>query len=462
MAETAQHTGVPSRVRFFLGQRTADLAVPSDVPLADVLTAVLPQLTGHPGAPRPEDWLLHRLGAAALDQERTPAMLRLLDGESLYLSPKSASLEPFGSAAGVLDGAAVAAGPRPWTPAASRLALHVSGTTTMLAAFGLALFAIRPEGLQAVAAAVGAVALIVTAAFVSWSGGDRRTALLLSGGAMANAAAAGWFSVVAAHPVADPATYWSAGAAAAAIATCAGLVCVPHSGPLFTGVLAGVVLLAVPALLVALRLSTPGHAAAVGLSLTLVAALFVPGTAFRLSGLTLPLLPTNAEELGEDIEPFEHAVVTARGTATLRYLKGLHVGLGVAQCALLTVLWADDGAFTLWFAIVLAALLFLRARHLSGMVQRWAVLVPAALAAGSAGFHAVAGQAPIGRLLGLGLPALAAGLILLVLSRALPGRRLKPYWLRAVDLLESLTALCLFPLLLGVLNVYELMRELGS
>jgi hypothetical protein len=53
-------------------------------------------------------------------------------------------------------------------------------------------------------------------------------------------------------------------------------------------------------------------------------------------------------------------------------------------------------------------------------------------------------------------------MVLLLLSTWLPGRRLKPYWLRAVDILESLTAVAVFPLLLGVLDVYMTMREMGS
>ena len=56
-------------------------------------------------------------------------------------------------------------------------------------------------------------------------------------------------------------------------------------------------------------------AAAIGLVVTLVAGAFVPTTAFRLSGLTLPMLPGGPEQLAEDIEPVPSRVVVDRGTA---------------------------------------------------------------------------------------------------------------------------------------------------
>ena len=54
------------------------------------------------------------------------------------------------------------------------------------------------------------------------------------------------------------------------------------------------------------------------------------------------------------------------------------------------------------------------------------------------------------------------GVGLLYLVDVMPGRRLRPYWGRLVDILESFTAVALLPLLLQVLHVYGLMRGLAG
>jgi hypothetical protein len=55
---------------------------------------------------------------------------------------------------------------------------------------------------------------------------------------------------------------------------------------------------------------------------------------------------------------------------------------------------------------------------------------------------------------------LAFAACLLAASRALPGRRVLPYWGRAADLAETLTALGLIPLVFQVLGLYAYVRGL--
>jgi hypothetical protein len=57
---------------------------------------------------------------------------------------------------------------------------------------------------------------------------------------------------------------------------------------------------------------------------------------------------------------------------------------------------------------------------------------------------------------------LAVGVGLFVSAGRVPFRRLRPYWGRVVDILESLTAVAVLPALLALLNVYELARGLAS
>ena len=84
------------RLRFRTPEQGFELAVPADVPLADLLPAVL----GYGGPDLGErgleqgGWVLQRLGGAPLDEHRTPGELGLHDGEQLFLRPRRAQLPP--------------------------------------------------------------------------------------------------------------------------------------------------------------------------------------------------------------------------------------------------------------------------------------------------------------------------------------------------------------------------------
>lgn len=57
---------------------------------------------------------------------------------------------------------------------------------------------------------------------------------------------------------------------------------------------------------------------------------------------------------------------------------------------------------------------------------------------------------------------LAAAAVLAITGWTLPGRRLVPYWGRAVDLLHLLFAIALVPLALLVTGLYGYLRGLNS
>ena len=76
---------------------------------------------------------------------------------------------------------------------------------------------------------------------------------------------------------------------------------------------------------------------------------------------------------------------------------------------------------------------------------------------GGAG-HGLAAALPVQARLPLFGAALVLAVVLLVCEHALPGRKLRPYWGRVVDILETLCAVALIPLLLAVLNVYALVQ----
>jgi type VII secretion integral membrane protein EccD len=440
------------------------LALPGDVPLLDLLPAVLARL-GHGLADQGVDhegWVLQRLGEAPLDESRTPAELNLLDGETVYLRPRSDQLPPV-DWDDLVDGVADQVRSRTdvWTPQRSRWMLVTAAAAALLTGFGLVW--ISGPSVPSAATAVGfAVVLLVFAAVVSRVVRDPVTATVLAGVGFAYALLAGWFG----PEVLDPGVALAprlAGVCVFGLAALAiGLAGVADAALLFVGALTLLLLLVVPVLIAALSPASGWQAASVGLVLTVVVGLFVPVTAFKLGGLTLPALPTTAEQLQEDIDPVPYQLVVDKGVATAKYQTALHVALGAAQLVLAAVVVSHGAAWTMILAAVFALVLFLRSRHLGGAVQRWSVLVPAGLTVVFELLRIGAGSDPFTRMTAVWSPLLVVAMALLVASAKLPERRLRPYWGRAVEIFESMAAISLLPLLLAVLDIYHLMRGLAG
>ncbi|MET0190789.1 MAG: type VII secretion integral membrane protein EccD [Pseudonocardia sediminis] len=463
--EQLQHrTTTSGRLRFVLGDKATDIALPAEVPLADLLPAVLPQFGAEwieQGADH-EGWVAQRLGEAPLDEDRTLAELGLLDGETILLRPRADQLAPIDFddiVAGV--GEQVGRHPRAWTPARSRVMLRAGSVAALLLGVPL-LLAGGPAVVQAVVAAVVSLGLLAASALVARGAGDPLVGTILAGVSACYAAVAGGTLVLALDPVASPMTVLACAAAGALEALTVGLILVADGALLFIGAITFSIALAVAGLIGAVSPASVSQAAACALMVTLILGTFVPSIAFRLSGLSLPLLPTGASELNEDIEPVPHQLVVDRGTAVVGYSDALHIGMGAAQAILLAVVVAAGDGWAMIYTAVVALLLFLRSRHPDGLLQRWSVLVPAGLAVAANLLVLGAAQDTLGRLLGVWLPVIAVGALLLLGSDRLPGRRLRPYWGRAVDIFESLTAVATLPLLLQVLGVYATMRGLAG
>jgi type VII secretion integral membrane protein EccD len=465
MEERTQHrTSSPGRLRFVLGEKTTDVALPAEVPLGDVLPAVLSQFGAEwieQGAEH-EGWVVQRLGEPALDEERTPTELNLLDGEALYLRPRADQLPPI-DYDDLVDGVGeqIRNHPGAWSPRRTRWMLLI-GSTAVLAIGLLVLLMGGAPAPRAALAGVTALAMLAGAALSARAVVDSVAATMLAAVAAGYTTVASSLLVSAIDPPASWMVHWASAGMGALVALCAGLAVVADAALLFAGALTAVLLVTIPTFIGSLNMLSAPHAAAIGLTISLILGLFVPGVAFRLSGLTLPMLPTNSEELKEDIDPVPHQVVVDRGAATVGYLIALHIGAGLAQSVLLLMFLPATGLFPILLSAVIGLLLFMRAKHLDGVVQRWAVLVPAGIAMVTVVLRLGATQDFSSRVLALWFPAAVVGVILLLLSLKLPGKRLRPYWGRTADIFESLTAIAVLPLLLGVLNVYQQIRGVSG
>jgi type VII secretion integral membrane protein EccD len=461
---TRQRLAAPVRLRFVLGNRTADIALPGETPLIDLLPEVLlqldPEAADH-GAEH-DGWVVQRLGGEPLDEERTAVELHLLDGETLYFRPRAEQLPPI-DFDDLVDGVGEQSRTSPyrWSDSRTRAMLLTFGALALTGGL-LVLGLDGPVGVRAGVAALLAVLLLAAAGLVSRAIPDPQTGTLLAAGAAAHAALAGWLGAEAIAPYSSTAVRVALASLAVLVALAAGAALVAAGALLFTGAIAFVATGAVTALLAAVGPVTAQEAAACGLVFTLLIALMLPPLGFRLGGLALPLLPGKPEQLSEDIEPAPYRLVADRGSAGLAYHAALTVGVGAAQTIGAAVLVARGGLWPMILALVIAALMSMRSRHLSGLVARWATVTPAIALVLFDLLRFAADRSDLARAAVLAPAVVAVAGALLTAAGTLPGRRLRPYWGRTVDILEIVIAVSLIPLLGAVLGIYPMVRAWAS
>ncbi|MGP4017775.1 type VII secretion integral membrane protein EccD [Saccharopolyspora sp. 5N708] len=452
------------RLRVLVKDRSVELALPTDVALVDMLPAILqhagPELADE--GVEHEGWVLQRLGKAPLDENRTAAEIGLLDGETVHLRPRAASL-PEIDFDDLVDGIADQVRRRPdrWTDALSRwMLLAFSGLSLVL---GLLVLGMDGSALtRTIASGAAAAALLVAATAIARSTSDTVTATVLALLSVPYAVVCGWFLPLAVDAHAGTDVNVTCAAVLVVVALAAGLLGTADAALLFVSALFAAVLAAVTALINTTTPADTGQAAAIGLVLCLITLGFVPTSAFRLAGLSLPMLPTSADEFTEDTDPIPHRIVVQRSVVADRYMTALYLTLGVLQVVLFAVIVHTGSMWSMIMVAVAGLLLLLRSRHIDGARQRWALLVPAGFCLSADALRLAAGLDPFNRLWFAFAGALLLALLFVVASKTLPGRKLRPYWGRAVDILETLSALALIPLLLAVLDVYMFVRGLAG
>lgn len=440
--------------------RVLDLAVPSDIPLADLL----PVIVEHVGDDLPESglehggWALQRIGGAPLDPEGTPDSLALRDGSVLLLRPLAEALPPV-RFDNLVDGvtATVRGLPHSWTPEASRWSLRVALLSVMAAAFAVLATSGADRSSRA-ALAAGAALLALAGA-----GAGGRTLADRPGAVLLGLAASPFAALCAALVVGGGAGGEGPGArllaASAAWGICAVLAMtvvatwavafVPSVVVALAGILAGVLMLTG-----GYTFSQAAGAAAVP---AVVFGAFVPMLSFSLSGLRLPPLPTNADQLQEGIEPYPSTELTARTVVADHWMTGLYVAVGVICSMSLCGLARHPHLPETVTGGLLALVLVLHGRDLGNTWQRLALVLPGALGAALLTVCAARPHGQDGQL-AAAAGLLAAAVAVAVMAWTVPGRRMLPYWGRAGDLLQSAAAIGLLPGMLWVLDVYADLR----
>ncbi|WP_159671705.1 type VII secretion integral membrane protein EccD [Streptomyces mexicanus] len=443
-----------------------DLAVPSDVPVADLLPTLLRYVgeNAEEAGLEHAGWVLQRLGDAPLDEDATLAQAGLTDGSVLHLRPHTEAL-PEARLDDLVDGIADTARRRlhNWTPDAARASLVSAAAAVVLGALVMLFWPGTPGMSRPVCAGVAGMLLLVGAGSASRAMGDRISAQGLGLLVAPCLALAAW--VLPGGEVTGPdatrvvgARLLAAGAAGAGGAVLA-LAATGLGAPslLATAVVSVAAALA-GALMAYSGLDAQGAAAVVGAAVALSAG-FVPALAFKLAGMRMPALPSDARQLQEDIEPYHSEEGAARTELAGRWITALFAATAVSVAAALVPLTHRPGTAQALTAGALTALLLLHARGLVHVGQRlalasaavWGLLLLArAWAVGSA-----PGTRPVvfGALL-----ALAA--VLTLAAWVVPGRRMLPYWGRAAEILHTAVAVAVLPLTLWVAGLFGWLRGL--
>ncbi|MFJ4626867.1 type VII secretion integral membrane protein EccD [Streptomyces sp. NPDC088847] len=440
----------------------ADLAVPVTTPVSALLPVLLRHTAAGPdtqGTP----WTLQRLGEDPLDPEATPESAGLRDGDVLHLRPAEAAL-PALHFDDVSDGVAhtVGSGPGRWRPELTRK-LGLALACLALAALAAALLGAGPGPLTAVTA--GAIALVLAAGCASAARMHAVPgAILVAGvGAFGFAALAGTTLREGPSGGFAPGTTGILVAAGCVVALAGGLLAL-GALPL---VVPGTVLLTAVAAAVGAGLAETAGLHGFQAASVVAVGLFVlghlaPRLALRTARLRVPQLPHDAEELQQDIEPEPGERVTGRVTVATACLDAIGISSALVWAVALWLLADREHGWTGWLLpLCLSLAVLLRARGTNGTLQRVPAVLAGAYGLGLVLIVRVAPTGPVGRASVLAA-LLAAALLLLVGAWRLPRARLLPVWGHLGDLLETVTAIALLPLLLQVLHAYTYFRGLAG
>ncbi|MER7078181.1 type VII secretion integral membrane protein EccD [Saccharopolyspora kobensis] len=438
--------------------RNFDLAVPTDVPLIDLM----PTIISYAGSQVEEaglehgGWVLQAVGGEPLDEESTPEALGLQDGETLYLRSRQEAM-PAVHFDDLVDGVATGMQDRPWSwkPAATKRLLHAS---TLVAAGIIWLGLLLPGDSLVRAIASGVVAMLLLAA----SGSASRAVGDAMAGTAFGLAAVPYFALagfLAPGPEASGMAVLlaaSATAAGGAVLALAASGTHPHA---FLGVLVTCAFGLITALL-SLLTGTLAEAVSATALIAVLFGAFVPGLSFRVAGLKMPPLPTNADQLQEGIDPHASRHVLERAAIADRYMTSLYLAVGAVCMTAVVGLLTEPHWATYTMAGVLSAILLLHGRDVGGIWHRLSVVLPGLLGC-TVLVLALSMQDLFGRLLVFAGVALV-GTALMVAGWTVPGNRLVPYWGRAADILHVVLAVSLIPLMLTVLGVFGWIRAFNG
>ncbi len=474
------------RVTIVAPDSRIDVALPDDVPVADVQPEILrlARQTAAEGAP--VGYHLVRRDGTVLDSARSFAAQRILDGELLTLRPFSESLPPavFDDVSDAVA-SAVSRDRSLWRGDLTRAAgLTAGGVLSALLAFVAWTADPRHDmhGLPGILAGVAGVLLVVLGCVRARVYDDRAAAVALGLGALPNVGVAGSGLLSLSEGQGVGRLQFLLACAAVLVASVVLALCSPRADGPFVAFVAASGVGLVATFVALLGDWSPAEIAALCAPVAVGALAFLPGLSLRFARLPIGFeAPTGGTRgaYGADPEPHE-PVDAARVEAQARRGHELLVGL-VGGCSLLAVgsalvLGFSDGPWARLLALATGIALLMRAQLFRYTAQVATVLAAVlgslvALGLGLA-IHTPDGllkQALAGDRTDLDirtvwlLAAIAAAAALVTAIGLMASRSgLTPFWGRFLEIAEGFVLLTLVPLALAVFDVYTSVRSMTS
>ncbi len=459
-------SGGLTRVTIMAPKARVDLAIPSNVALANLV----PTLLKYAGSELADDgaaqggWTLSRLGGAILDNGRTPAQLDVRDGEILYFNPRG-QVAPELVFDDLVDAVAAATRNRTgrWELPATRGFATVFGALALLGGAVVDLFAGPPQ-LPGAAVGLGVgLILIVTAAILSRMGRERRGSMLFAIVALCYAGVGGLLLLAGDKPL------HRLGAPHVLIAATAivvyGAVCtlaVGNGGPIFVGATVAGAFLGIGAGVCLLFGAAPAGAAAVIAAVVFALIPALPMLSYRMARLPVPSIPTGPDDLKADSETVDGPRVLTDADRANGFLTGFISTIAVVEVAAIIVFGLGGGFAGGILCAVLSVLLLLRARTLAGRAQRMPLLAAGCVGLGLVALGSFLAAPPLIRLSALLGGLIAAALAAIVYGFAVAGKRISPVWGRLLDVSEVILILAVIPLAAWVCGLYGWIRAIKS
>lgn len=460
-----------------------DIALPEDVPLAELMPDVL-RLTdqwqtdgAHAG------FALTRMGSGALDTGLSLIAQGVRSGDLLYLRSINEMLPPavYDDVAEVIANA-VSDDSRQWGAAAMRgfglgaaSLLLALGVVVLWFAGSTTLGQVDPHGIPAVVAGVLAVLLLTVGAVRSRVYQDHVSGAVIGGSSTLYAFVAGAGIL----PVTDQSgvgrEHFLVGCGAALLLAIVGAVLQETHDEAFVAVAVASGVGLVAGIVELLSGVSPVDGAAVTGTVALAALGFLPGLVLRFTRFPMPVFTDGTPRIADDGQsalpagddtPIDVDYVRGQATRGAEVLSGLVAACGiviaVASVVLAFGLERNHGGMWAW---ILATIFGIGAMTRARLFRRTSQVLPLVIAGTlSLAFLALGISLhvdQVGRESWLLLAVLLAALLALLVGLRLPGRSLSPGWGRAVDVTESLMLAALLPIAVEVLRLYAKMKSLA-
>lgn len=458
-----------SRVTIVSPRTRIDLALPSDVPLSDLLPTILHQAgeyyideAGDNGG-----WILARLGDDAVDTGHSCSQLGINDGEMLYLNPADAA-KPEIVFDDVIDAVATATEQRGnrWDHLATKR-FSVGVGTAALAVGAIAILLTGHLASAIVGLAVAAL-LVGASALLSRAVGDSRAATYFGITAVLYAGVGGLLIAAGDETnllnLAGP--HVLIAASAILLFSVLSMVAVGDmaSAPVFIVTILGAVVLGIStALMIVIPDGTAATAAGIAAPLALAILPAAPRLSLSMAMVPTPQLPATTEELKEgDAEAIDGKRILKLSEHAGNYLEALYSFAAVVGLIAAIALAFSGTVPGLILATILSLVLLSRARSIEDRPARIVMLTGGmgGLTATLAAIFVASEDSILVRLTVILGALTLLTLIAMVYGLAVAGKKIAPTWGRALDIIEALLIVSILPLVGWVCNLYEIALSL--